>query len=194
MNASSFNKVSFIKSISNLEQRPDQDLPEIAFIGRSNVGKSSLLNAICGRKSMAKVSATPGKTKLINYFLVNQSYHFVDLPGYGYAKIPKRILETLGKMIEQYLLNSELLKLICLLIDSRHKTMDIDKQMIEWLDHNNLNFILILTKTDKIAKSKLQEQLSYYQTNFPDKEIFAFSIKSENLKRELVHFLINYQI
>ena len=95
MNASSFNKVSFIKSISNLEQRPDQDLPEIAFIGRSNVGKSSLLNAICGRKSMAKVSATPGKTKLINYFLVNQSYHFVDLPGYGYAKIPKRILEKI---------------------------------------------------------------------------------------------------
>lgn len=192
MDYSTFNKVSFIKSITNLKQRPEKRLSEIAFIGRSNVGKSSLLNAICGRKNIAKVSSTPGKTQLINYFLVDELCYFVDLPGYGYAKLPKEVKKSWSKMIEEYLLYSENLKLICLLVDSRHNPMDVDQQMIEWLVHNNLEFIMIVTKVDKISKVKLRNQLKLFQSIIPEKKVFPFSNKFENLKRELIHFLKFY--
>jgi len=186
-----FYRVEFLKSITNLDQRPEKDLPEISFIGRSNVGKSSLLNAIWNKKNMAKISSTPGKTRLINYFLVNDFFYFVDLPGYGYAKLPKKISNTWAKMIEDYLLNSERLRLICLLVDSRHKLVENDSQMIEWLKFNNLPYIIILTKTDKLPKSKLNPQIKYYRDLNPDHHVIPFSIKSEESKVTVSSFIYN---
>ena len=130
-----FNNIVFVKSISKKDQYPKYKLPEIAFIGRSNVGKSTFLNSICGRKNIAKVSSTPGKTRFINYYLVNESYYFVDLPGYGYARLPKNILYSWKELIEDYLLNSKNLVLIFLLIDSRQNPMKSDLAMIDWLNH-----------------------------------------------------------
>jgi GTP-binding protein len=189
-----FSQVEFKRSIKNLKQQPSDKLPEISFIGRSNVGKSSLLNAICGRKNIAKVSSTPGKTQLINYFLINNSYYFVDLPGYGYAKLPNKIVKTWKTMIEDYLLESETLKFIILLIDARHKAMAQDLQMIEWLNHHKLPYALVLTKADKISGNKIQQQLSYYKKMVPDHNVLIFSTKVEQLKRELSEFILHILI
>ncbi|MEJ2055833.1 MAG: ribosome biogenesis GTP-binding protein YihA/YsxC [Calditrichaceae bacterium] len=189
-----FSQVEFKRSIKNLNQQPSDKLPEISFIGRSNVGKSSLLNAICGRKNIAKVSSTPGKTQLINYFLINNSYYFVDLPGYGYAKLPNKIVKTWQTMIEDYLLESETLKFIILLIDARHKAMAQDLQMIEWLNHHKLPYALVLTKADKISGNKIQQQLSYYKKMVPDHNVLIFSTKVEQLKRELSEFILHILI
>jgi GTP-binding protein len=173
-----FKKAEFVKSIKDIKNKPEISFPEIAFAGRSNVGKSSLMNAILNRKKLVKISSTPGKTQLINYFLINDKFYFVDLPGYGYASLPKSILKSWQKMIESYLLKNSNLRLAALLIDSRHNIMNSDLQMAEWLDHNRIPFIIVLTKTDKLSKNKLQRQLKIFNQAFPDHHVIPFSIKS----------------
>ncbi len=182
---------SFIKSITDLSQKPNKLLPEIAFVGRSNVGKSSLLNAITNRKKLAKISSTPGKTRLINYFLIDNLFYLVDLPGYGFAKLGKTEHKKWKTMLESFIKGSEQLCLICLLIDSRHGFLPNDLQMLEWLTHYQKPFIIILTKTDKISKNRLNYFVRKINKIYPDHHVLPFSIKSEDYRIELVNLLKN---
>ncbi len=172
-----------------MDQRPQPYLPEICFIGRSNVGKSSLLNAIFGTRKLVKVSGTPGKTQLINYFMVDNAFYCVDLPGYGYARLPKKEQIKWQKMIEKYLLENGYLKKIFMLIDVRHDLQDIDRQMMDWLEHQHLNYAVILSKCDKISKNTLNKTINSFRKYIPDVDIFPFSVKENslilNLKKEI---------
>ena len=133
---------------------PDNDLPEIAFAGKSNVGKSSLINGLLNRKSLARTSAQPGKTQTINFYNVNKNLYFVDLPGYGYAKVSPEMVKKWGKMIDGYLENSKVLRLVFLLVDIRHKPNKNDKQMYDWCINYGFNPIIIATKEDKVKRSQ----------------------------------------
>ena len=139
---------------------PENLLPEFAFAGRSNVGKSSLINKLVNRKALARTSSQPGKTQTINFFLLNGEFYFVDLPGYGYAKVSKELQAKWGKMIERYLTRSRQLRLIFLLVDIRHEPSAGDKQMYEWVKSNEIPAVIIATKADKINRSQLQKQLA----------------------------------
>ncbi len=139
---------------------PHNELPEIAFSGRSNVGKSSLLNGLLNRKALARTSATPGKTQTINYYLVNKELYFVDLPGYGYAKVSQSTREKWGAMIEKYLKKSPSLKAVFLLTDIRHEPSAADKQMYEWIASNGFRPVIIATKSDKISRGQIKRQTS----------------------------------
>ena len=139
---------------------PENLLPEFAFAGRSNVGKSSLINKLVNRKALARTSSQPGKTQTINFFLLNGEFYFVDLPGYGYAKVSKELQAKWGKMIERYLTRSRQLKMIFLLVDIRHEPSAGDKQMYEWVKNNEIPAVIIATKADKISRSQLQKQLA----------------------------------
>lgn len=154
----------FVKSSENLKQLPNPDKPEYAFIGRSNVGKSSLINALCQRKNLAKTSATPGKTRLINHFLINERWYLVDLPGYGYAQVSQKMREKFSDFVREYLLNRESLVNTYLLIDSRLKPQKIDMEFMEWLAINNLPFTILFTKTDKLSKKDLSTNLIQYHS------------------------------
>lgn len=138
---------------------PDNTLPEIAFAGKSNVGKSSLINALMNRKSYARISATPGKTQTINFYNINEELYLVDLPGYGYAKVSEKEKERWGKMIERYLHQSKQLKAVFLLIDIRHDPSGNDKMMYQWIVDQGYQPIIIATKLDKIKRSQIQKQL-----------------------------------
>ena len=138
---------------------PQNELPEIAFAGKSNVGKSSLINALINRKSLARTSSQPGKTQTINFYNINGELYFVDLPGYGYAKVSQQEKEKWGKMIERYLHQSKVLKAVFLLIDIRHDPSANDKTMYEWILSNGFHPIIIATKADKINRSQLQKQI-----------------------------------
>jgi GTP-binding protein len=144
---------SFIKSASAMTDLPKEGLPEFAFIGRSNVGKSSLMNMLLGRKNLVKTSKKPGKTVLLNYFLVNNHFYFVDLPGYGFAARSKTAREAWRRLIEMYLVNRSEIKDVFLLIDSRHGVLPNDEEMIQFLDHHRINFTPVFTKVDKISKN-----------------------------------------
>jgi GTP-binding protein len=157
------NSATFIASSPDYKKCPQIDLPEFAFIGRSNVGKSSLINMLTGRKSLAKVSGTPGKTRLINHFLANEAWYIVDLPGIGFAKISKSERTRLESMIEGYLLHRKNLKLIFLLVDSRHEPQKIDLDFMAWLIRNNLSFALLFTKSDKLSKTELSAKPVHYK-------------------------------
>jgi GTP-binding protein len=143
----------FIKSASALRDLPSDGIPEFAFIGRSNVGKSSLMNMLLGRKNLVKTSKKPGKTVLLNYFLVNNEFYFVDLPGYGFAQRSKTDREAWRRLIELYLVQRKELKDVFLLIDSRHGVMENDEDMIDFLDHHKIDFTPVFTKVDKIPKN-----------------------------------------
>ena len=151
--------------ISNPDYRkcPESNLPEYAFIGRSNVGKSSLINMLCNRKDLAMTSSKPGKTLLINHFLINNNWHLVDLPGYGYATAGKNTRERLTDMIENYILNREQLTCLFLLIDCRHEPQKIDLEFMEWLGENDVPFCLVFTKLDKLSHVKAVESLRVYK-------------------------------
>ena len=138
---------------------PKTDLPEFAFAGKSNVGKSSLINALMNRKSYARISAQPGKTQTINYYLINRDHYYVDLPGYGYAKVSKDMQDKWKKLIERYLNNSGMLQVVFLLIDIRREPSANDLMMAEWIRHNGYELIIIATKLDKIKRSQVQKQL-----------------------------------
>lgn len=150
----SISSATFVKSSSSLEECPPPDLPEYAFIGRSNVGKSSLINYLTSNSNMAKVSSTPGKTKLINHFLINQAWYLVDLPGYGYAKVSKKDRETYRAMIEEYALYRQNLCLLFVLVDSRIDPQEIDLEFITWCGENQIPLALVMTKTDKLNRER----------------------------------------
>ena len=182
-----FKEIEYYKTIVNIKDKPENGLPEFAFAGRSNVGKSSLLNAIFQRRNIARVSKDQGKTRTINYFLINKRFYCVDLPGYGFAKVSKTEQNKWKKMIESYLLNNQSLKNLFLLIDSRHDLMLLDKQMIEWIDFIKLPYTIVLSKTDKLKKNELARKIHYFKEYIPDDKIFVFSVKNkksiENLQR-----------
>jgi GTP-binding protein len=153
------NSSTFISSSPELKQCPKTDLPEFAFIGRSNVGKSSLINMLTDRKNLAKVSQTPGKTRLINHFNINDTWFLVDLPGYGYAKISRSEKPKMDKMINDYLQRRKSLRLTFQLIDSRHELLPNDRQFMTWLFLNHIPFVIILTKSDKLTRNQLSQNL-----------------------------------
>ena len=139
---------------------PDNQMPEFAFVGRSNVGKSSLINKLVNRKALARTSQQPGKTQTINYFRLNDAFYFVDLPGYGYAKVSKELQAKWGKMIERYLLKSKQLRIIFQLVDIRHEPSAGDKQMHDWISANRLPSVVLVTKADKVSRSQISRQLA----------------------------------
>jgi GTP-binding protein len=150
---------AFVKSLTKLRDKPLPALPEFAFIGRSNVGKSSLINSLLQRKNLAKTSVKPGKTQLINYFIVNGSFYFVDLPGYGFANVPVSLKKKWEKFIEAYLSGSGELRCLFLLIDSRYPLKESDYAMIEWLEFYRKNYQIIFTKTDKISQKEFYKNV-----------------------------------
>jgi GTP-binding protein len=170
----------FIKSAVKPDQYPDAALPEIAFTGRSNVGKSSLINTLVNRKRLVKTSATPGRTQLINFFLINKTFSFVDLPGYGYAKVPASVRKKWGPMIETYLSTRKTLKGVALIMDIRRVPGIQDLNFIEWLYYYNLPGMLILTKADKLSKNKqLMQKASIAKALSVNKDdLILFSAKS----------------
>ena len=153
----------FVKSSSQQEQCPKTHLPEYAFIGRSNVGKSSLINALTGFGNLAKISSKPGKTQVINHFLINDTWYLVDLPGYGYAKVAQTERQKWALMIDGYLLNRENLRCTFVLVDSRIEPQKIDLEFMEKLGANGLPFCIVFTKTDKLTAHQLQRQLENYR-------------------------------
>ena len=152
-------EAAFIGSFVKFEQYPMPDLPEIAMAGRSNVGKSSLINTMLNRKKLAKTSSTPGKTRTINFYKINQAFYLVDLPGYGYAKVSKKERDSWGGMINTYLSKRESLREVVLLVDCRHDPSGDDLQMYEWIQKQGFGSIVIATKADKLSRSKLAQQL-----------------------------------
>lgn len=154
----------FVVSNSNVEKCPKSSLPEYAFIGRSNVGKSSLINMLTSRKSLAKTSGKPGKTQLINHFLINKNWHLVDLPGYGYARVSKTAKKTFQKFITQYFSHREQLVTAFVLVDIRHKPQPIDLDFMTWLGENNIPFSIIFTKADKLKPKAIENHVNDYKT------------------------------
>lgn len=168
----------FIKSAFKREHWVDSGLPEIAFLGRSNVGKSSLINSLLLRKSLARTSNTPGRTQSINYFLINNEFYFVDLPGYGYAKVSKSMRADWGKMAEDYLTQSGTLVLCVQLVDVRHAPTKLDIQLNEWLNFQAKPHIVVATKSDKLSRLQLQKQLRVLEDVLPAAKIIAYSSES----------------
>ena len=149
----------FILSAATPWQFPATTLPEIAFAGRSNVGKSTLINSLLNRKKLVKTSSIPGKTQLINFFKINDEFHFVDLPGYGFAKVPGNVRKQWQRLIEAYLQERETLRNVVLIVDSRHGPTAQDRQLKEWLDHYQRPVLIVASKVDKLKRRQIQKQL-----------------------------------
>jgi GTP-binding protein len=166
---------------------------EVVFLGRSNVGKSSLINKLCSRRNLARVSVTPGKTREINYYMLNKKFYFVDLPGYGYAKVPEQMRASWGKLIEDYLQKRRQIRLAIQVVDARHGLTELDKMMVDWLEYYEIPYLIVLTKADKIARSKLPIHLQAVKENFNNhsfcREIIPFSALTDLGKDEVLHFL-----
>jgi len=168
---------------------PEVEMPEMAFVGRSNVGKSSLINSLINRKAMARVSGSPGKTRTINFYNIDSKMYFVDLPGYGYAKGPKEEIASWGKMIEGYLKNREQLKGIIQLLDIRHKPSVQDLQMIEWLKHYEIPIVYVLTKMDKLKRSQIAKHVKIIREALGEPTatlMIPFSSETKQGKEELL--------
>jgi len=176
----------FVKSATQPDDFPRDQRPEIAFCGRSNIGKSSLLNTLTDTHRLARTSSSPGRTQTINFFLINDRIYFVDLPGYGYAKAPKVVKEKWGGMIEGYLRDRKQLKLAVMLIDSRMPPMDSDMMMKEWLDHHGIPNAVVLTKIDKISRNQLNQALRTGARTLNTKEIIPFSAVTHSGKNEIL--------
>ena len=167
---------------------PENDKIEIAFAGKSNVGKSSLINALVNRKSLARTSAQPGKTQTINFYTVNNEVYFVDLPGYGYAKVSEEVKAKWGKLIENYLNKSEMLKAVFLLIDIRHEPSANDRNMYEWIVYQGYDPIIIATKMDKINRSQIQKHVKMIKTGLNVKKgtvVIPFSATTKQGREEI---------
>lgn len=182
----------FLKSVVQKKQYPDPKDIEFAFIGRSNVGKSSLINSLVERKNLARTSKTPGRTQLINFFEVNDNMYFVDLPGYGFAKVPGDVKKNWKNIIEQYL-KSERNKIVFILLDIRRIPSDEDMQMLFWLDDMDIDFYIIFTKVDKLSNNERFKQLKEIRKKieFNDEDVFYYSSLKSIGKKELETFIIN---
>lgn len=182
----------FIISVGKTSiENPQLNLQQIAFVGRSNVGKSSLINALCNHSKLCKTSNTPGRTRLINYFLINDKFYFVDLPGYGFAQASKTEVSSWQSLIDPYLTNNPNLKCICVLVDIRHKPSVQDKQMIDYLVFHGLPFIVIATKSDKLGKSQIKPQLQVIasELKMAIANIYAISNETKQGRDEILHKL-----
>lgn len=188
-------KAEIVISAVSEKQYPDNNLPEIALAGRSNVGKSSFINKLINRKNLARTSSKPGKTQTLNFYLINDAFHFVDVPGYGYAKVSKREREKWGKMMEEYFTKRSSLKLAVLIVDIRHKPTNDDVMMYDFLKYYNMTVLVIATKLDKIPKNKKQQHLQQViNTLEMEKEdtIIPFSSETGEGKDAAWNFLQQY--
>jgi GTP-binding protein len=184
----------FVKSSTRLSDCPSGSKPEFAFVGRSNVGKSSLINMLVNRRKLAKTSSAPGKTQLINHFLVNGSWYIVDLPGFGYARMPAPARSRMMKMIREYVLKRESLACLFLLIDARLEMQKTDGQFLEYLGKNQVPFALVFTKTDKVSRDRLKKNIAHYKQqmlryweSLPP--IFLTSSPKKRGREELLEFI-----
>lgn len=174
---------------------PENTHIEIAFAGKSNVGKSSLINSLVNRKSFARTSSEPGKTQTINFYNINEELYFVDLPGYGYAKVSKELKAKWGKMIERYLITSKQLRIIFLLVDIRHAPSANDKDMYDFIVNNGFNPIIIATKLDKIKRSQIQKNIKIIKSELnviPDTPVIPFSSQTKQGREELWELIEEY--
>ena len=162
-------KSEFVISAPTVSKCPKDDKPEYAFIGRSNVGKSSLINMLCNHKGLAKTSATPGKTLLINHFIINNEWYLVDLPGYGFAKRSKTVQQKLEQMIASYILQRKQLINIFVLIDIRHEQQKIDREFVDWLGESNVPFTIVFTKADKLGPGKAKQNAQKWLEQLKDR-------------------------
>jgi ribosome biogenesis GTP-binding protein YsxC/EngB len=184
----------FIISNTDVNKCPDSHLPEYAFIGRSNVGKSSLINMLTNRKGLAMTSSMPGKTLLINHFLVNDSWYIVDLPGYGYAQRGKEGRANIRRIIESYILQREQMTALFVLIDSRHEPQKIDLEFIEWLGTNGIPFCIVFTKLDKLGKRQGEENIRKYKERLLEQweelpPIFTTSSETRMGREEILNWI-----
>ncbi len=185
------NKAEFVKSAVQKKMYPDAlSKKEFAFIGRSNVGKSSLINSLTGRKNLARTSKTPGRTQLINFFLINDNIYFVDLPGYGFAKVPSNVKKNWGNIIETYL-SSEREKIVFLLLDIRRIPSNEDIEMLEWLEHFDIEYYIIFTKNDKVSNNERFKCLKDIRSKleFENSDVFFHSSLNNNGKEEILDFI-----
>ncbi|MFY9570279.1 MAG: ribosome biogenesis GTP-binding protein YihA/YsxC [Blastocatellia bacterium] len=166
---------TFVKSATSPEHYPRDGRPEIAFMGRSNVGKSSLINSLLGVHGLARTSSTPGRTQLINFFLINDSFYFVDLPGYGYARVPRDVKKHWGPMVEKYLASRTTLMLSILITDSRHEPTELDLLMKQWLEARGKPSIIVATKADKLSSNQLRASLKSASAVLGSTELVAYS-------------------
>lgn len=198
MGATTVHSASFVKSSSKLEECPKPDRVEVAFIGRSNVGKSSLINMLVNQKKLAKTSGRPGKTQLINHFLVNEKWYLVDLPGYGYARVSQTQRKNWGKTSEEYLLNRKNLSCVLILLDVRHEPQKIDVEFINWAGKSGLPLALIFTKADKLSQPKVQSSVAAYRRHLKKSWeelplMFVSSAESGTGREEILEFITSLQ-
>ena len=184
----------FVISNSRVEKCPTTGLPEYAFIGRSNVGKSSLINMLTARKGLAMTSQKPGKTQLINHFIINDAWYLVDLPGYGYARLGKDSRDSLRRMIEDYVLERKELVLLFVLLDCRHEPQKIDLEFIQWLGEEGVPFALVFTKADKLSKGRLAANIEAYKAKLHEEweelpPIFVTSSEERMGRDELLGYI-----
>ncbi|TDT70476.1 GTP-binding protein [Hypnocyclicus thermotrophus] len=181
----------FVISAVEKNGYPEQlEYTEFAFVGKSNVGKSSLINSVTNRKKLAKTSKTPGRTQLINYFLINKKFYFVDLPGYGFAKVPKAVKDNWGKIIGDYL-QSDRKKLVFVLLDIRRVPSGEDLEMLRWLEHNEVDYKIIFTKVDKLSNNEKFKQLKEIKKKlvFDNNDVLFYSSLNNTGKQELLDFI-----
>ncbi len=188
------NSARFVISNTRLDKCPQDGKPEYAFIGRSNVGKSSLINMLTKNKKLAMTSSTPGKTLLINHFLINEEWYLVDLPGYGYAQRGKKQQEAIKTIIENYILDREQLTCLFVLVDSRHEPQKIDLEFIEWLGENGIPFALVFTKADKLSGGKLSSNIEVYKQKLLEQweelpPLFITSSEKRTGRKELLDYI-----
>ncbi len=178
---------TFVKSALNVSQYPSEDLPEIAFAGRSNSGKSSLINTLLQRKNLVKTSSTPGRTQMINFFIINESFYFVDLPGYGYAKVPLGLRQKWGPMVEAYLSSRKNLKGVVITMDIRRMPGLEENNLFNWLDYHGISFLPVLTKSDKLSKikQKTQKEKIIRKLQVNNERVILFSAKTAQGKKSL---------
>ena len=189
-----FSKINFLKSSPNTIQCPKSNFKEIAFIGRSNVGKSSLINMLFNNKNLAKISKKPGKTKLINHFIINDTILLADLPGYGYAKLSKVETKKIDEIIQDYIENRKNLTKLFLLIDIRHEPIKTDLLFINYLNNLKKSFNVIFTKSDKVKKNELSKKSNNYikniKSSYLENKFFVSSSSSKNGKEEILNFIM----
>ncbi len=184
----------FVISNTDVTKCPAPTMPEYAFIGRSNVGKSSLINMLCDRKNMAKTSGKPGKTQLINHFIINANWYLVDLPGYGFAKVSKDLKANWNAFIEQYIIQRTNLMCLMVLIDSRLDPQKVDLDFMDWLGEKGISFVMVFTKIDKLSKKQFADNIKHYKEEMGKHwdelpECFYTSSEKKTGKTELLHFI-----